>query len=197
MNDQRRASVERSTSETRVMVKINLDGQGRHQIKTGVGFFDHMLAQVARHGRMDLEIDATGDLWIDAHHTVEDVGLALGSALDQALGERRGIVRYGQNLLPMDETLAMVALDISGRPFARLAAQFPCERVGNMETELVAEFLKALACTARLTLHVQLLAGENCHHMIEAIFKGLGRALCQAVALEAGSTEIPSTKGVL
>lgn len=193
----RSATVDRITTETRVHVEVSLDGQGMHEIKTGVGFFDHMLAQVARHSAINLTIEASGDLWIDAHHTVEDVGLALGSALDQALGDRRGITRYGQSLLPMDEALVLAAVDVSGRPLARLVAQFPTDKVGDMETELVAEFFKALASTARLTIHLQVMCGENCHHMVEAAFKGLGRALRQAISKDGDSTSIPSTKGML
>ncbi len=194
----RRAQVERGTGETRIALTLDLDGAGRWEIETGVGFFDHMLSHVAAHGLIDLTVRADGDLHVDAHHTVEDVGIALGTALKQALGDRGGITRYGQSLLPMDETLALVALDFSNRGLFVGDLSFSGERVGEFDVELVPEFLSALARSAGMTLHARLLCGENTHHQIEAVFKGLGRALRQAVASDvrrAGS--VPSTKGVL
>lgn len=194
----RRAQVERETGETKIALTLDLDGAGRWEIETGVGFFDHMLSHVAAHGLIDLTVRADGDLHVDAHHTVEDVGIALGTALKQALGDRRGITRYGQSLLPMDETLALVALDFSNRGLFVGDLSFSGERVGEFDVELVPEFLSALARSAGMTLHARLLCGENTHHQIEAVFKGLGRALRQAVAPDvrrAGS--VPSTKGVL
>ncbi|MBL7199366.1 MAG: imidazoleglycerol-phosphate dehydratase HisB [Anaerolineae bacterium] len=194
----RRAQVERGTGETRIALTLDLDGAGRWEIETGVGFFDHMLSHVAAHGLIDLTVRADGDLHVDAHHTVEDVGIALGTALKQALGDRGGITRYGQSLLPMDETLALVALDFSNRGLFVGDLSFSGERVGEFDVELVPEFLSALARSAGMTLHARLLCGENTHHQIEAVFKGLGRALRQAVAPDvrrAGS--VPSTKGVL
>jgi imidazoleglycerol-phosphate dehydratase len=194
----RRAQVERETGETKIALTLDLDGAGRWEIETGVGFFDHMLSHVAAHGLIDLTLRADGDLHVDAHHTVEDVGIALGTALKQALGDRRGITRYGQSLLPMDETLALVALDFSNRGLFVGDLSFSGERVGEFDVELVPEFLSALARSAGMTLHARLLCGENTHHQIEAVFKGLGRALRQAVAPDvrrAGS--VPSTKGVL
>lgn len=194
----RRAQVERETGETRIALTLDLDGAGRWEIETGVGFFDHMLSHVAAHGLIDLTVRADGDLHVDAHHTVEDVGIALGTALKQALGDRGGITRYGQSLLPMDETLALVALDFSNRGLFVGDLSFSGERVGEFDVELVPEFLSALARSAGMTLHARLLCGENTHHQIEAVFKGLGRALRQAVAPDvrrAGS--VPSTKGVL
>lgn len=194
----RTAHIERQTGETQVTVDLDLDGQGRWEIDSGIGFFDHMLSFIAAHGLMDLRIRAQGDLHVDAHHTVEDVGIALGAALRQALGERKGIVRYGQCVLPMDESLALVALDLSNRGLFAGDLRFAAAQVGGFDTELVAEFLCALAHHAGLTLHIRLLCGENTHHQIEAVFKGLGRALRQAVALdERRADAVPSTKGVL
>lgn len=194
----RTARVERETGETHIELELDLDGTGRWAIETGAGFFDHMLSHLAAHGLIDLTLCARGDLQVDAHHTVEDVGIALGLALRQALGERRGIVRYGQSLLPMDEALALVALDFSNRGLFVGELPFCAQRVGTFDTELVAEFLRALAHNAGMTLHVRLVCGENTHHQIEAVFKGLGRALRQALALdERRARAVPSTKGVL
>ena len=194
----RKARIERKTGETHVELELDLDGTGRWEIETGIGFFDHMLSHVAAHGLIDLTLCARGDLHVDAHHTVEDVGIALGLALRQALGERRGIARYGQSLLPMDEALVLVALDFSNRGLFVGELPFYAQRVGTFDTELVTEFLRALAHNAGMTLHVRLVCGENTHHQIEAAFKGLGRALRQAVALdERQARAVPSTKGVL
>jgi imidazoleglycerol-phosphate dehydratase len=194
----REAQIERRTGETRVNVHLVLEGTGRWEIQTGVGFFDHMLSHIAAHGMLDLEVHAQGDLHVDAHHTVEDVGIVLGQAVRQALGDRAGIVRYGQSLLPMDEALALVAVDISGRGLLVADLPFASLQVGAFDTELVSEFLRALAHHAGLTLHVRILCGENTHHQIEALFKGLGRALRQAIAVDsARSGGVPSTKGVL
>ena len=194
----RQARVERKTGETQIDATIDLDGTGQWEIRTGIGFLDHMLSHVAVHGSMDVFLHAAGDLHVDAHHTVEDVGIVLGLALKQALGDRKGIVRYGHSLLPMDEALAMVALDFSGRGLFVGDLALRTERVGALETELVAEFLRALAHNAGMTLHVRLICGENTHHQIEAIFKGLGRALRQAAAVDGRQADVvPSTKGVL
>ncbi len=194
----RSAHIERKTAETSIVIDLNLDGTGRWEISTGVGFFDHMLSFIAAHGLIDLSIHADGDLHIDAHHTVEDVGIALGQAFKAALSDRRGITRYGQSLLPMDEALALVALDFSNRGIFAGDLSFSTTRVGAFDVELVAEFLRALALNAGLTLHARLLCGENTHHQIEAVFKGLGRALRQAVAIdERRGDRAPSTKGVL
>ena len=193
----RRARIERKTGETEIAVEVNLDGAGQWEIETGVGFFDHMLSHIAAHGLIDLSVQATGDLDVDAHHTVEDVGIALGQALRQAIGERRGITRYGQSLLPMDESLVLVALDFSNRGLFVGELAFSTARVGAFDVELVAEFLRALAHNAGLTLHARLLCGENTHHQIEAVFKALGRALRQAIAPDPRrSGDVPSTKGV-
>lgn len=199
----RTARIERQTGETEVRLELNLDGTGQWEIDTGVGFFDHMLSHIAAHGLIDLRLQAQGDLHVDAHHTVEDVGIALGLALRQALGDRRGIIRYGQSLLPMDESLALVALDFSNRGLYVGDLSLAVHQVGGLDTELVSEFLRALAYNAGMTLHVRLLddrasVSKNAHHQIEAVFKGLGRALRQAVAIdERRADAVPSTKGVL
>jgi imidazoleglycerol-phosphate dehydratase len=193
----RRASVDRSTSETKVTVEVGLDG-GEVTVDTGVPFFDHMLDQLGTHSRIGLRVTASGDLEIDAHHTVEDVGIALGEALTQALGDKRGIGRYGHALVPMEEALAEVALDISGRPLLVFTADIPAEAIGQFDSVLVEEFFQALCRSAGLTMHVNLKAGKNAHHCVEAIFKAAARALGGAVAIDprAGDS-IPSTKGVL
>lgn len=193
----REAEVRRTTDETDVRVNVALDGGGRVSIDTGIGFFDHMLELLARHGAIDLTIDADGDLHVDEHHTVEDVGLALGEALDEALGERRGIRRYGF-WVPMDEALSRVVLDLSGRSFVVFEAEFSRERVGGLPTEMVEDFVRALADRLRATIHAQVPYGRNDHHKIEALFKALGRALRAAIEQdERFADEVPSTKGVL
>ncbi len=194
----RTARIARETAETRITVALDLDGTGRHDCRTGVGFFDHMLDQLARHSLIDMEIAAEGDRHIDDHHTVEDTGIALGLALAEALGEKRGIRRYGACLLPMDEALVRAALDLSGRPFLVWDLPLPAQKIGSFDAELVREFLQALASNARMTLHVSRLSGENAHHIAEAAFKAVARALREAVEPDprrAGA--IPSTKGAL
>ena len=194
---ERRASVARKTRETEVRVDVDLDGGGV-EVRTGVPFFDHMLDQLGRHGRLGLKIDAAGDLEVDAHHTVEDVGIVLGQALAEALGDKAGINRYGEALVPMEEALAQVALDVSGRPLLSYAADIPAEAIGQYDAVLTEEFLQALTRAAAVTLHVRLLSGRNAHHATEAIFKGVAVALRRAVALDpATSGRIPSTKGTL
>lgn len=194
----RRASVERSTKETRITVAVDLDGRGESSIYTGIGFLDHMLEQLSRHSLIDLEVKAEGDLHIDFHHTTEDTGLAIGGAVDKALGERRGIMRYGSAFSPMDETLTRVAVDASGRPYLVWKVAFTRDKLGEVDTELFKEWFKAFAQAAGLTLHVECLYGENSHHIIESCFKGLARALRQAVAIDPRRAgEVPSTKGVL
>jgi imidazoleglycerol-phosphate dehydratase len=200
--DERRCQRERVTGETEIRLALCLDGQGARTIDTGVPFFDHMLSHVALHGLLDLEILCRGDLEVDAHHTVEDVGIVLGQALTVALGDRAGIVRYGSLAMPMDEALVLVSLDLSGRGLfvwnvEPASAGRIAERVGEFDTELVPEFLRALAHHGGITLHVTLLHGENTHHIIEAVFKGLGRALGQAVAFDPRRAGVASTKGVL
>jgi imidazoleglycerol-phosphate dehydratase len=193
----RRASIDRTTKETSIKLALSLDGQGQHSIATGAPFLDHMLTHVAVHGLFDLTIQASGDNAVDDHHTVEDVGIVLGQAVQRALGDRSGIRRYGDAIVPMDEALALVAVDVSGRAVLGWDVTFPAERIGAFATELVEEFLHALAREGRLTIHVRLLAGRNAHHIAEAIFKALGRALRQAVEIDERQTGIPSTKGSL
>ena len=194
----RAASVDRRTAETDVSVSLTLDGSGRAEIATGIGFFDHMLELLARHALFDLTVKVKGDLHVDDHHTVEDTGLALGQAFVQALGDKRGIVRYADVHLPMDETLTRVALDISGRPFLFFRTSFPSQKIGTFDTELVREWFQAFAVQSRVTLHVETLYGDNSHHVAESCFKGLARALRAAVALDAREGDrIPSTKGSL
>ena len=198
MSRMRRATITRKTNETEITVAVGLDGAGTARVSTGIGFFDHMLEQVARHSGIDLEIAAKGDLHIDMHHTVEDTGIALGQAIRQALGDRKGIGRYGDVHLPMDETLTRVALDVSGRPFLVFKSEFPAPKIGDFDTELVREFFQAFAMNAGITLHVETLYGANSHHIAESCFKGLARALRLAIAIdERRKDEIPSTKGSL
>ena len=194
---ERSATVNRKTAETKIELKLALDGSGKSRIVTGVGFFDHMLTLFSRHALFDLEIEAIGDTQVDAHHTVEDVGICLGQALAKALGDRSGITRYGFFLLPMDESLARVAVDLSGRPCLEWRADIPGDKCGDFDTCLGREFARALSANAGLNLHVDLLAGSDPHHALEAIFKGMGRALRQAVAADPRETGIPSSKGVL
>jgi imidazoleglycerol-phosphate dehydratase len=194
----RTATVKRKTSETDVTVTVNLDGTGQRAIHTGIGFYDHMLEQLARHGLFDLEITTVGDLHIDAHHTVEDTAIALGEAFRQALGDRAGITRYGHAYVPMDETLARVALDISGRPFLVWKVGFTQSRLGEMDTELFWHVFHSFAQAAGITLHAEALYGTNNHHIAEGLFKALARALKQAVAIDPRQTgSVPSTKGTL
>jgi len=193
----RTATVTRKTAETAVSLTLGLDGSGRAALNCGVPFLEHMLELFARHGFFDLDVTAAGDLQVDAHHTVEDLGLVLGEAFATALSDRAGIRRYGASLLPMDETLVMVAVDLSGRPYLGLDLPLPAARLGNFETELVEEFLRAFVNKARLTLHVRSLSGKNTHHLLEAVFKSLGRALDEATSAEPRLTGVPSTKGLL
>ena len=192
----RRATIERTTNETQISVSVDLDGGGR-DIDTGVGFFDHMLDQLARHSGIGMTIRAKGDLHIDDHHTVEDVGIALGEALRQALGDKRGITRYADCLLPMDEALTRVALDISGRAFLVFRTAFHTDKIGTFDTQLVREFFTAFAMNARITLHIETLYGDNDHHIAESCFKGVARALGSAVAVTVPGGQVPSTKGAL
>ncbi len=194
----RRAEVRRETTETRIAVTLDLDGTGAYAISTGIGFFDHMLEQLSRHSLIDLTVETKGDLHIDQHHTVEDTGLAIGEALAKALGDKRGIRRYADALSPMDETLTRVAVDISGRPFLVWKTEFSQKRLGEMDTEMFEHFFHSLAQTAGLTLHVETLYGQNNHHIAEAAFKGLARALREAVELDPRKAGVvPSTKGSL
>jgi len=194
----RRATVDRATNETRIAVSVDLDGTGRAEIATGIGFLDHMLDQLARHSLIDLTVKAEGDLHIDAHHTTEDTGIAIGQALTKALGDKRGIARYGHAYLPMDEALVRVALDLSGRPFLVWNVTFATDRLGQLDTQLVREFFQAIAQHGGITLHVDMIHGTNDHHVAEACFKGLAQALRRAVEIDPRKAgQIPSTKGTL
>ena len=198
MSAPRTAEITRHTAETRIAVRLNLDGSGRAELSTGIGFFDHRLDQIARHGLIDLAVHCEGDLHIDGHHTVEDVGIAIGQALKSAVGDKRGIARYGHAYVPLDEALSRAVIDLSGRPGLHLHAQFTSGMVGAFDTQLVAEFFQGLANHAALTLHIDNLRGINAHHQIETIFKAFGRALRMACTADPRSAgQIPSTKGSL
>ncbi|SHI57079.1 imidazoleglycerol-phosphate dehydratase HisB [Propionispora hippei] len=194
---QRAATVSRKTLETDITVSVQLDGSGITDIATGIGFFDHMLTLWARHGLFDLTVRMQGDLYVDGHHSVEDAGIVLGQALLKALGDRAGIKRYGTVFVPMDEALAMVSLDISGRPYLVFEGEPPSVKIGEFDSELLEEFLRALAVHAGLTLHVRILYGKNAHHMVEAVFKALGRALDEATRKDERIVGVMSTKGML
>ncbi|MDQ6916161.1 MAG: imidazoleglycerol-phosphate dehydratase HisB [Actinomycetota bacterium] len=194
---ERRAEIARTTKETDVRLRLALDGAGEGTRSTGVGFLDHMLDLLARHGRLDLDVGVEGDLASGSHHTVEDTGICFGQALDAALGDRRGIARYGQAIVPMDEALATCALDVSGRPLCAFAATLPPGDIAGFDHEEAEEFFRAVAAAAKLTLHVRVDAGTNAHHMIEAAFKAFARALRAAVAIDPSETGVPSTKGTL
>ena len=194
----RTASIERKTTETSISVEVNLDGSGRYAVNTGIGFLDHMLEQLSRHSLIDLKLTAEGDLHIDAHHTTEDSGIAIGQAVAKALGDRKGINRYGSAYVPMDETLTRVALDLSNRPYLVWKVKFTQDRLGEIDTELFKEWFQAFAQAAGVTLHVEALYGENNHHIVESCFKALARALRQAVEIDPRKADsVPSTKGVL
>lgn len=187
----------RKTNETEIDVSINLDGSGKAEVETGIGFFDHMLINFARHGLFDLKIKVKGDLYVDCHHTIEDTGIALGVALRKALGEKKSIKRYGSVILPMDESLVLCALDLSGRPYLVFDAEFTTDRVGYMDTEMVKEFFHAVAYTTGMNLHIKMLASGNNHHMIEGMFKAFSKALDQATIIDERITDVLSTKGSL
>ena len=194
----REVQIVRKTNETNIRLNLNLDGTGESNINSGVGILDHMLTLFARHGRFDLHLSCDGDTYVDDHHTVEDIGIALGQAFTQALGDKRGIIRYGSFILPMDETLILCAVDISGRSYLNFDLHIPTQKVGTFDTELAEEFFLGFVRNANLTLHVKQLEGRNSHHIIEGAFKSFGRSMKQAVAIDpAFSDEIPSTKGVL
>jgi imidazoleglycerol-phosphate dehydratase len=194
----RKATIERKTKETEISVSLDLDGSGNYDVSTGIGFLDHMLEQLSRHSLMDLTVKATGDLHIDFHHTTEDTGIAIGEAFSKALGERKGITRYASALIPMDETLSRVALDISNRPYLIWRVDFSKPKLGDMDTELFKEWFQAFAQAAGITLHVENLYGENNHHIVESCYKGLARSLRDAIQIDPRKAdEVPSTKGVL
>ncbi len=193
----RQGNITRKTKETDIAVKLVLDGSGEADIATGVGFLDHMLTHVARHGLCDLSVRAKGDLEVDAHHTVEDIGICLGKALQKALKDTKGLTRFGHAVIPMDEAMAEVSIDLSGRPFLAFQAQIPRSKVGDFDAELVEEFFRAFAMNSRTTLHIVLRYGANAHHCIEGIFKAFAKALAQAVQLDPRVQDVPSTKGML
>ncbi|MGN0424573.1 MAG: imidazoleglycerol-phosphate dehydratase HisB [Acetatifactor sp.] len=193
----RTASIERKTFETDIAVSLDLDGKGTSRIETGIGFFDHMLEGFAKHGFFDLTCTVKGDLQVDGHHTVEDAGIVLGQAIAQAVGDKKGIRRFGYFILPMDDALALCAVDLCGRPYLNFECSFPVERVGELETELVREFFYALSYSAGMNLHIKMLSGINAHHMIEAMFKAFAKALDQAVSFDPRISDVLSTKGSL
>jgi len=197
MKRHRRAEVKRKTKETEVVLKLDLNGSGRYLIDTGIPFFDHMLSLLAYHSHLDLTLKAKGDIGVDAHHTVEDIGICLGEGIRKALGEAKGIQRYGMAIIPMDETLVSVAMDFSMRPYLVFHMKMRRSRIGTFALELVEEFFRALCNHSKITLHINLLYGKNSHHMVEAVFKGFGRALRDAISLDSRSSQIPSTKGIL
>lgn len=194
---QRKAKVQRKTSEVDVTIQINLDGRGEYKINTGVPFFDHMLEQFSKHGYFDLEINAEGDIEIDFHHTVEDVGLALGEVILKALGDKKGITRFGESFVPFDEALVFAAVDLSGRPYCVYKIDTPKSKVGDFDIELAEEFFKSFTNTLKCNLHIEIKSGDNLHHIIEATFKAVGRAMDKATSIDKRSQEVPSTKGVL
>lgn len=193
----RTATLQRTTKETDISIELKLDGNGNATVDTGIGFFDHMLEGFARHGFFDLDCRVKGDLQVDGHHTVEDTGIVLGSCIKQAVGDKKGIRRYGYFILPMDDALALCAVDLCGRPYLNFECEFPAERVGYLDTELVREFFYAISYSAGMNLHIKILSGTNTHHMIEAIFKAFAKALDMAVGAEPRTTEVLSTKGSL
>ena len=193
----REASLNRTTKETDITLCLELDGRGESQINTGIGFFDHMLYGFSKHGFFDLDVDVTGDLAVDCHHTIEDTGIVLGNAIKKALGDKKGVKRFGSCILPMDETLVLCAIDLSGRPYLSFEGEFTTEKVGYMDTEMVKEFFYAISYSAGMNLHIKILSGSNNHHKIEAVFKAFGRALDEAVSLEPRLNGILSTKGSL
>ncbi|NMB98404.1 MAG: imidazoleglycerol-phosphate dehydratase HisB [Clostridiaceae bacterium] len=193
----RKAYIERKTSETDVKLNINIDGKGEGSINTGIGFFDHMLNLFSKHGFFDLNIQAKGDLYVDNHHTIEDIGIVLGQSIKEALGDKAGIKRYGMAYVPMDEALVMVVMDLSGRPFLVFDGEFSSEKTGNFDNQMIEEFFRAVAFNAGITLHIKVLYGKNDHHKVEAIFKAFGRALDEAVKVDQRISGVMSTKGVL
>ena len=193
----RTANVERNTKETKISLELNLDGQGTGDVSTGIGFFDHMLEGFAKHGFFDLKLRIDGDLQVDGHHSVEDCGIVLGQAIREAIGDKRGMKRFGQCILPMDETLVLCAIDMGGRPWLNFDAKFSTDRVGYLDTELVHEFFYAVSYSAGMNLHIKVLDGQNNHHMVEAMFKAFARALDEATGLDGRFSDVLSTKGTL
>ncbi|MBN1567522.1 MAG: imidazoleglycerol-phosphate dehydratase HisB [Acidobacteria bacterium] len=195
--NERKADISRETNETKIAITLNLDGNGLSNVKTGVEFLDHMLNLFAKHGLFDLDISCEGDLGVDAHHSVEDIGICLGLAFEKALGDKKGLVRFAHSYFPMDETLARVVADLSGRPYLIYSAKIERERVGSLDAELIEEFWKAFVAHGRINLHIELLYGRNTHHIFEAIFKAAARALCLATRIDPRVEGVPSTKGVI
>lgn len=193
----RTANIERKTGETDIRVELELDGEGKYEIDTGIGFFDHMLSLMAKHGLLNLKVKAKGDTYVDSHHTVEDVGIVIGECIKKALSDKASINRYGTAFVPMDEALTQVSMDISGRPFLVFNAEFTTDKLGDFDTEMVEEFFRAVAFNSGITLHVRVLYGKNNHHMIEGLFKAFGRALCEAVSKNERIKGVMSTKGML
>ncbi len=194
---ERIAEVKRKTKETDICVKLNLDGEGKSIVNTGIGFFDHMLEGFSKHGFFDLEVDIVGDLEVDGHHTVEDAGIVLGNAVKEAIGDKKGIKRYGYFILPMDDALALCAVDLCGRPYLQFDCSFPQNMVGSFDTALVKEFFYAVSYSAAMNIHIKILSGENSHHMIEAVFKAFAKALDEAVSIDGRVKDVLSTKGSL
>ena len=197
VSDKRNSEIKRETKETSITVSLDLDGSGKADIDTGIGFFDHMLEGFAKHGYFDLTLKCTGDLLVDGHHTVEDCGIVLGQAFREALGSKEGITRFGNMTLPMDDALVLTAVDICGRPYLSFEADFPTERIGYLDTELIREFFYAFSYSAMINIHVKMISGQNAHHICEAMFKSFARSLAQAVSADPKATGIPSTKGAL
>ena len=193
----REAEIIRNTKETQIRVRLNLDGSGKYKVSTGVGFFDHMLEGFARHGLFDLEVEVKGDLHVDCHHTIEDTGIVLGQVIREAVGDKKGIKRYGSRVLPMDEVLVLCALDLGGRPYYRSDAEFPTERIGVIDTEMVREFFYAVSYSAAMNLHFKMLSSGNSHHMAEGMFKAFAKALDEAVSFDGRITDVLSTKGTI
>ncbi len=192
---ERKSKIERKTNETDIVIELNLDGQGRYDINTGVGFFDHMLTHLSKHSKIDMVVKAKGDLEIDAHHTIEDVGICIGEALCKALADKKGIARYGHSIVPMEDAKAEVTVDLSGRPFLVYKVAFPSEKIGEFDVECVEEFLRSFSTVGKFNLHTEVPYGANSHHIAEAIFKALGQAI--GVAVKIVGTDVPSTKGIL
>jgi imidazoleglycerol-phosphate dehydratase len=195
--ENRSVTLKRTTNETDISIKLNLDGQGLSKINTGVGFFDHMLTHISKHGFFDLDLSADGDLEIDAHHTIEDIGILLGQCIKEALGDKKGVRRYGSTILPMDETLVLCAIDLSGRAYLNFDVAFTVPLLGTMETEMIEEFFRAICQQAGMNLHIKLLDGKNNHHIVEGVFKAFGRALDEATSLDPRIKDVLSTKGSL
>ena len=193
----REAEIIRNTKETQIRVRLNLDGSGQYKVSTGVGFFDHMLEGFARHGLFDLEVEVKGDLHVDCHHTIEDTGIVLGQVIREAVGDKKGIKRYGSRVLPMDEVLVLCALDLGGRPYYRSDAEFPTERIGELDTEMVREFFYAVSYSAAMNLNFKMLSSGNSHHMAEGMFKAFAKALDEAVSFDGRITDVLSTKGTI